>query len=119
MAEYKRFIKEDWYGYAGAEKFTDGTDPFIYHNDMNDGQVLVTIIADTNGIEIYFTSNVDCDDNMYAWAKRFGQPVSSLVGEGELRAFIKEVETFTYAPDLTYCLNHPDREVFFNFFEAM
>lgn len=44
--EIRRFNKNDWYTFAGAEKFEDGTDPFIAESDS------FTIIGDPNGIEI-------------------------------------------------------------------
>jgi hypothetical protein len=40
----KPFSQSDWYGYAGAEKFEDGSEPLIAGNDE------FTIIVDKSGI---------------------------------------------------------------------
>lgn len=36
------FTKDDWYGYAGAEKFPDGSDPLIYSDPETDNTVIVS-----------------------------------------------------------------------------
>jgi hypothetical protein len=51
VMELRRFEKSDWYGFAGAENFSDGTLPLI-----GEGQNFL-LVADASGIEI------DLDDS--------------------------------------------------------
>lgn len=101
MKEYRRFTKTDWDAFAGAEKFNEKSEPFIYEKEMNDGLVGLTLIADRTGIELMMTCEEDgtvCYD--------YNKSLTSIQAEGEMRAIIKELEKYTYAPDLAYCLDH-------------
>lgn len=108
MADYRRFDKSDWYGFAGAERFSNGSEPFIYSKLMNDGLVELTIIADRTGIEIFMYG--DGDDNPDVWDKEIPN-LSSLRAEGEMKKLIEYVKKFEYAPDLSYELDHPSNTV--------
>lgn len=67
------FTKNDWYGYAGAEKFPDGSDPLIYSDPETDNTVIVSyddyiddiivqaIFVDDEGEGISFTKNYQGD----------------------------------------------------------
>jgi hypothetical protein len=46
------FAKEDWYGWAGAERFSDGSEPLI--GDFEDR----TVIVDANGVGLYIGDDV-------------------------------------------------------------
>ena len=66
----KRFSREDWYAYAGAEKFhTDGSDPFIYTQAFNDGKIECTAIADAYGIQIFMCTASDDSDEELCWGR--------------------------------------------------
>ena len=105
MAEYRRFTKTDWDAFAGAEAFT-GSDPFIYEKTMNAGRVELAVVIDRNGVQINLLSDDDKDPVVYMKEQEF----KSIVAEGELRALIKVIDLYDYAPDLTYELNHPTHE---------
>lgn len=45
------FTKEDWYGYAGAERFNDNSEPKISHAAYCGWDS--DIIADKNGIQVF------------------------------------------------------------------
>lgn len=97
----RRFTKEDWYGFAGAEKFRGGSDPFMYERDMNNGLIELVITADRNGIMVMLTDGEESD----TWYKELVD-ISALRAEGELRQIVARVEKFEYAPDLSYALDH-------------
>ena len=108
MADYRRFTKVDWYAWAGAEKFMGGAEPFIYEREMNDGKVALTIIADNRGIEIDLYSEEDGENTTY---NKLMDNMTSIRAEGELKHLIKYIENITYAPDLTYELDHPCADI--------
>ncbi len=35
MLKYHRFTRHDWYGWAGASKFADGTEPFYFETTVH------------------------------------------------------------------------------------
>ena len=107
MADIRRFEKEDWYGYAGAEVFKDKTSPFISNIKMNDGAVDVMVVADANGLEIdVYSSN---GESVLTWRKE--RQLSSIQAEGELNHLVPYLDRYSYAPDLTYALDHPDDDI--------
>ena len=110
MCKIRRFEKEDWYAFAGATRFKNGTAPFIYNQELNDGAISLTMIADATGIEIYMSGDPDNDGaEFYAW--RWDKELLPIKAEGEMRAMIKEfrLEEKPYAPDLSYALDHSDK----------
>ena len=101
MSEIRRFTKEDWYGWAGAENFKSGSEPFIYELELNDGAVELTAIADKNGLQV----SLFCEDEeALGWYKEM--ILTAIKAEGELRALVKAIEEYTYAPDLSYAIDH-------------
>ena len=53
------FTKEDWYAYAGAEEFTDGTQPKIASKEVEDCEV--TVIVSNSGVQIFILNeNEEC-----------------------------------------------------------
>lgn len=63
--KFRRFTKEDWYGWAGAEKLPDGSEPFIAtgYADMS-GLDWAVIISGQSGsdpinVQFYITSEED------------------------------------------------------------
>lgn len=47
MRELRRFTRDDWYAYAGATQFPDGTDPYITEYGP------LTIIVDGLGLQAF------------------------------------------------------------------
>ena len=107
MADYRRFDKLDWDGYAGAECFSDEQQPFIYNQELNSGLAQLTIIADRTGIEIHIFAD---DDDLNVWDKSIDN-LTSLRAEGEMKHLIEYLQKFEYAPDLAYELDHPSDQV--------
>lgn len=101
MAEYRRFKKEDWYVLGGAEKFSNGTDPFIYERKL-DGDIELTIVVDCKGLDIFFY-DIGESTNYYKFKE-----MSSVIAEGEIKHLIAYLEKYTCASDITYVLDHPD-----------
>lgn len=100
----RRFTKTDWYGYAGAERFNDGSAPFIYETTLDDGQAEVVIIADKKGVEIDLVSEEDTSlgASTCGWSKMI--PLSPLLAMGEMRNAVRFVESFTNAADMGFHL---------------
>ena len=107
MSKIREFSKEDWYAWAGAENFSPNKAPLIYERKMNDGAVELIIIADRNGIELNLFADDDEENIGYYKEMR----LSSIQAEGELSHLIDYLEQFTYAPDLTYELDHPNNDL--------
>lgn len=105
----RRFTKEDWYAYAGAEKFGENSDPWIYEQKI--GECELTAIADKNSIQVMFYS--EAEDDECAYIKQM--PLNAIRAQGELIKLADELAKYDYAPDLTYALDHPDREAFKGF----
>ena len=101
--EIRRFEKEDWYPYAGAEEFRKDEPPFILELELQ-YNAEACIIADKNGIQVTIGSGAV----EVAWMKQV--ELDPLRAEGELRAIAKAVENITYAPDLAYEFDHPSTE---------
>lgn len=101
MSEIRRFKEEDWFCWAGAEKFSNDSDPFVYDGKI--GSVEFITIADRNGISVYI-SGVEDEYEQNIWSLE--KSLSALQAEGELRAFVKAMEKYEYAPDLAYALDH-------------
>ena len=55
--ELKEFEKTDWYGYAGAERFADGSEPMRADYEKDDEYI--SLIVDRTGIEIYLGYDAD------------------------------------------------------------
>lgn len=58
----ERFSRNDWDCFAGAERFSDGTDPFIttYEpDDMSLGYENLIMIADKSGITVYVENIIE------------------------------------------------------------
>ena len=114
--DYRRFTNTDWYGYAGAEKFDNGSQPFIAEVYLTGGEAY--IVADANGIGVDFYSGEEEVDGPVTFVKESnpkGLPESSLVAEAELRALLKAIESKETIFDLVYSLLHPDDEAFKGF----
>lgn len=109
MGKIRRFKKEDWWGYAGSTKFKDGTNPFIYERELNDGAVELVIIADAEGVDIELFA--DDEPERVAWV--INKSLNATKAEELLRAIVKELKKYTYGPDLSYELDHTcNRELF-------
>ena len=102
----RRFTKEDWYAYAGAEKFGENSDPWIYKQKL--GECELTAIADKNSIQIFIYSSEETDDEC-AYIKELR--LNAIRAQGELIKLAEEIAKYDYAPDLTYALDHPDNDI--------
>lgn len=51
---FTEFTKEDWYGYAGATAFADGSEPIIAEWSDGDSDDQLQIVLDAEGGCIYF-----------------------------------------------------------------
>lgn len=109
MADYRRFTKEDWYEWAGAEKFREGKDPFIYNRELDGEDISLTIIADKNGIAIYI--NEDLEDPIGYYRNDNDRVWQSLVAETELIHLIAYLNKYTDAKDILFELEHPQDEL--------
>lgn len=104
----RQFNKTDWYGWAGAEAFSEKHQPLITEVSLNDGEVEMTLIADKNGIQISFASD-DAEDGTLTYMKEM--PLNSIKAEGELKHLVEYLSKWTYAPDITYELDHPTNPI--------
>lgn len=102
----RRFTKTDWYGYAGAERFNDGSAPFIYETTLDDGETEVIIVADKNGvmIEIANEDYVAADLSACVWQKNVS--LSPFLAVGEMRNAVRFVDSFTNAADMGFQLHN-------------
>ena len=79
--ELKEFTKTDWYGYAGVERFADGSEPMIAGVDVTDNSG-VTVIADRTGVEVNINYDAgDEGDKYFAYSIELGNMSKSLVIE--------------------------------------
>jgi hypothetical protein len=70
----KPFTKNDWYGFAGAEPFADGSEPMIgYDNEQN-----IMVIADGTGISlvVYSGPSENPTEAWYYWQGPANHPGS-------------------------------------------
>ena len=51
LDEAHPFTQEDWWGFAGADRFDDGTAPLMF--ETNKDITLIRCMADNKGIEVY------------------------------------------------------------------
>lgn len=108
----RRFEKTDWYGFAGAQKFENGTEPFISTFTIDKKEdIEVTTIADAQGIEIYVYD--DRADEGLIYSKDLD--LNSIQAEGELRHLVAIIDGYTNAPDLVYALDHTSNDGFKGF----
>ena len=68
MKKVRRFSQDDWDGFAGAERFKDGSNPFIVENDN------FYAVGDVTGISLWF---VDEDDD--CWNLNLDNPAPKLI----------------------------------------
>lgn len=114
--EYKRFTKEDWYGYAGCEKFHDGSDPFIYEKELeSDGsiKIFVTVIVSQEAIDIEIgRMNMETKTDLtMAWVKQNPEDFNSMKAEGYMRKIVEAISKFPNGSDLCYELDNPEEKV--------
>lgn len=104
----RRFTKTDWYGWAGCERFKDGSEPFIYEHNLNNGETGVIILADATGVAIYIGEDEDL-----CWI--VNKPLNPVRAEGYMLALAEVIKDYSYAPSLVYDLDHKVREEFKEF----
>lgn len=105
MAEIRKFKKPDWEAYAGAEKFFNGTEPFIYEQEFSDAKG-VTVLADRNGIQILLFDD-SYEDNI--WMK--DKELTELRALGEMRVLVSVIKSYNDLADLAYALDNPESEL--------
>lgn len=101
MADYRRFTKVDWYGWAGATKFPNGSQPFIYDRKFPDNTEM-TIIADATGMGIYLYED---DEEPLSFYK--DKPWCSVIAKGEIRHVIEYLSSYNDAAGISFELQHP------------
>ena len=103
----KRFSKNDWYQYGGAERFKDGSEPFIFSTERNG--VCIDLIGDARGVELNIYGNRDQDDyedEEMIWTEDIKTTPK------KMRAILKNIikaynlDGDWYAPDISYNLDH-------------
>lgn len=117
MAKYRRFNKEDWWAWGGAEPFSNNMEPLIYETCYGqdneegyliEGEIAVTVIVDKCGIGIYFGIE-DYEEGTIGYHKDLN--LTALQGEVELKHLIDFIEKFEYAQDLVYELDHSTNDI--------
>lgn len=80
---FRPFDKNDWYGWAGAEPFLDGSSPMIADAKAVDGRDVV-ILLDRNGIEINFLPLEDSEtSDPEVWMMDEDNPaLAKMIAEG-------------------------------------
>lgn len=112
--KYRRFTQTDWYGYAGATKFNENSQPFISELILNGGEVY--IVADAEGLWVDLYSGYEEVEGPITFQKKWPKPeTTSLVAEAELKGFLKEAEMYQDLLSLVYCLNNQMPEAFKGF----
>lgn len=95
----REFITTDWDCYSGAESFPDGSSPLIVDD------LPVTIIADTNGIEVnneHFTFQVSKTTHPQALEPFWNQEIAGLC----LLNLAKTWSRMTIEEIKSYCEQH-------------
>ena len=78
MTTSREFRNEDWYGWAGCDRFADGSQPLI--RELNDNTVAV---ADANGILVSIYDEDRDLSNDYAWFVKWpSQSVARIMIDG-------------------------------------
>lgn len=58
------FTEQDWYGFAGAELFEDGSAPVLLEAETNNDYI--SIVASKSGIDIFlYPKNHDSDEDVW------------------------------------------------------
>lgn len=63
--DWRRFTDLDWYGFEGAERYPDGSAPWMAEIHV-DGHEAVAV-ADASGCGVYSTAGDDVDDDWRCW----------------------------------------------------
>ena len=109
----RRFKKTDWYGFAGAQKFKNGTEPFISVFTIDPKEdIEVTAIADAQGLEIYVYDDRSGEGLIYSK----DLDLNSIQAEGELKHLVTALDGYNNAPDLVYAIGHASDDAFEDFF---
>lgn len=101
MNKIRRFTELDWYAFVGAEKFADGSEPFIYEATFTDDLTNLTVVADRNGISINI--NTEDDNIIYFKDSHFE---SSLQAESEIKTLVTLIESYTEVSELCYDIDN-------------
>jgi hypothetical protein len=78
MMELREFTKNDWYGYAGAERFSDGSQPLIGRYGI------VEIVVDANGIGVLVDDTKETEYGgwyMSSYDKKYSLDVAKSIAE--------------------------------------
>lgn len=96
----KPFTKTDYYGYAGAEKFSDGSDPFIATEKLT-SKLEVTVLVDATGLsaDIY---DDDLGEQYFSLYKKASK--SQLKSEGD--RILRLLSRFDTLDDVTKALKN-------------
>ncbi len=76
MITWRRFVESDWYGLAGCERFSDGSEPFIGEIEVDGYEGFA--VFDSRGVYIDWTTegDADCEDGV---DHQYVAPISTVV----------------------------------------
>lgn len=99
----RRFSRKDWYAFAGAEKFKDGSEPFIFYSERNG--IELSLIGDAKMIYLVMACPDSGEEDMIWEEEIKANPIRI---EGIMRHIIASLnlEGDWYAPDISYTLDH-------------
>lgn len=99
----RQFTKEDWYGWTGAERFEDGSEPLIFTADLSGAGI--KIIGEHQAVAVMVT--LDKGYKMYQWVYLTDE-WTPLQAEGEMRALIKalKLDENSNPADIAYMMDH-------------
>lgn len=107
MSDIRRFERNDWYGFAGAQKFNEELDPYISTFTIDKKRdIEITAIADAQGLEIYLYNDRTGEGLIYTKELE----LTDMQAESELTHLVAFIESYTEAPKLIYALDHPSNE---------
>ena len=95
----RRFDERDWDAFAGAEKFSDGSEPFIAEVEYRD--VAATIITDATATTVYLLDAGGNELGTWLWNGSQKIGLSETVNEGIAFGVIGKLKLFYVAGDST------------------
>ena len=90
----REFCKEDWYGYAGAEKFADGSEPKIATVPEWNGEI--DVLASAGAIEVYFYAHND--DTVLVYHKEYTKETDRYIITTQAEEIATTIEEFGEIP---------------------
>lgn len=107
----REFTKSDWHGFAGAEEFSDGSQPLIGHYQTKLVHIIVLCSKDTTEIEVY-CDRTDTEDNFIInnTTEQIGKYLANSIYEG-LEQFGKDWRKCSEHLKTTWGIEFPELEL--------